>query len=404
MSGNAMQGGGRFAYLFERFPSFTQTFCAREIQQWERLGFVFPVYSIHSVDAEEVRHFPADLYDRTITVPPLDKASRKWWTPYYYEARKVRRQLSARWGAKGGRQRAAEAAWLGPKLRAAGIRHVHVHFAGLAARTAFWLSQCYGISYSFTAHANDFFVRGEGQFLEDLFAGARFVVTVSDFSADQLRARFPREAGRIHRVYNGIDCASFAPPPGSTPAQPPRILSVGRYIEKKGYPDLIRACDEIRDLDFLCEIIGSGPMDDELRRLVADLDLTSKVHITGPKSEQEIRTALGSARAFALACCTEKDGGMDNLPTVIMEAMSAALPVVSTSLAGVPEMIRDGETGHLVPEHDIAGIARALRKLLTDPATAQAMGAAGMAMAAELFDSRVTSEGLRTVFSDYGVL
>jgi colanic acid/amylovoran biosynthesis glycosyltransferase len=392
------------AYLFERFPSFTQTFCAREIQQWEKLGFHFPIFSIHSVEAEEVRHFPRELYERTITVPLLEKAARRWWTPFYFRSRAVRRRIYQRWGSQGGRQRAVEAAWLGPRLQAAGVKHVHVHFAGLAARTAFWLKQCHGISYSFTAHANDFFVRGEGQFLEDLFHEARFVVTVSDFSAQQLRERFPEAAGRIHRVYNGIDCASFMPPRGTVRASPAKILSVGRYIEKKGYPDLIKACALLPDLDFTCEIIGSGPLENALKQQVLELGVADKVSITGPKTEQEIRDLLGSARIFALACCRETDGGMDNLPTVIMEAMSAGLPVVSTRLAGVPEMIRPGSTGLLVEEHDVEGLAAALRQLLVNGDEAVKMGEAGLAMAREIFDSGVTSRALRDIFLRSGVI
>jgi colanic acid/amylovoran biosynthesis glycosyltransferase len=404
MSKLSPAGERNFAYLFERFPSFTQTFCAREIQQWQKLGFHFPIYSIHSVDAEEVRHFPSDLYERTVTVPDIGNASRRWWTPFYFEARKVRRRLSERWGTAGGRLRASEAAWLGPRLRATGIRHVHVHFAGLAARTAFWLKQCYGITYSFTAHANDFFVTTKGQFLEDLFQEALFVVTVSDFSASQLKARFSAAANRIHRIYNGIDCEAFAPQPGLSKTAPQKILSVGRYIEKKGYPDLIHACAQLEDLDFTCEIIGSGPMEEELKKLVAQLRLGNKVTITGPKSEQEIRSLLASSQIFALACCTEKDGGMDNLPTVIMEAMSAGLPVVSTRIAGVPEMIRDAETGFLVGEHDVTALANALRCLLVDPVSAHAMGLASRQMALNLFDSTATSAALREVFSRYHVV
>src|SRR5690606_26031339 len=114
----------------------------------------------------------------------------------------------------------------------------------------------YGFSYSFTAHANDFFVDQEGARLDALFREARFVVTVSDFSAAQLRERFPFAADRITRVYNGIDCSLYAGE--ARPVNPPMLLSVGRYIEKKGYSDLIDACAKIEGRDFVCRLIGGG--------------------------------------------------------------------------------------------------------------------------------------------------
>lgn len=395
-----------FAYLFERFPSFTQTFCAREIQQWERLGFSFPIYSIHSTDAEEVRHFPETLYARTITLPPLTRAARQWWRPFYYRARQVKRAIYSRWGVEGGRQRAAEVAWLAPRLQRAGVKHLHVHFAGLATRTAYWLHRLYGITFSFTAHANDFFVEAPGLFLDDLFEEARFVITVSDFSREALRERFPSAAQRIHRVYNGIQVADFAPPDTCAIEPPcrPRIVSVGRYIEKKGYPDLISACALLGDLDFECLLVGQGPLEQDLRRQIASLGLDGKVQVTGPRSEKEIRSLLHESTVFALACCREADGGMDNLPTVIMEAMAAAVPVVSTRLAGVPEMIVEGRTGLVVPEHGVVELAEALRAMLSQPEKAREMGRAGQALARERFDLSVTSAHLRDSFDAAGVL
>lgn len=399
-----MNNAPGFAYVFERFPSFTQTFCAREVGEWARLGFSFPIFSINSVAEEEVQHFPVELYQRTVTVPEdVDLRARRWWTPFSWRSRKIKQQIQAEWGAAGGRRRAAEAAWLGPRLRALGVRHIHVHFAGLAARTAFWLHRVHGITYSITAHANDFLVDGPGQFLEEVFREAKFVVTVSDFSVARLEEKYPFLRGRIHRVYNGIDMDSFPRAEVGTETGAPIIVSVGRYIEKKGFPDLIEACSRLRDLDFTCQIIGQGPLEPSLRGQIERLGLQDRVVLTGPRSEAQIRRHLAGAHVFALACCREKEGGMDNLPTVIMEAMAAGVPVISTRLAGVPEMVVDQETGLLVEPNDVDGLAAALRELLQSPTRRKTMGQAGHALGRARFDLSVTSRELHRVFHKHGV-
>jgi len=394
---------GGFGYLFERFPSFTQTFCYREVEAMTaRLG-EFPIVSIREPSGEPAQDFPPRLRGKTIYVPgDLETDARRWLSPYAWRARRLRHRMVEAWGKDADRRRALEAAWIAPLLQAHGVRHVHVHFAGLAARTAFWLQRATGITYSFTAHANDFFAVAPSARLDDLFAEARFVIAVSEFSARQLRERFPAAADRIHCGYNGLRCSDFAAP--RQPSRPPSIVSVGRYIEKKGYPDLIEACRRLGDVPFICSLVGDGPLEGDLRARIAGAGLEGKVFLTGPRSQDEIRTMLAGATVFALACRTESDGGKDNLPTVIMEAMAAGLPVVSTRLAGVPEMVEEGVTGLLVPEQDPAALADALRQVLGDPIRAEEMGAAGRRLARERFDLSVTSGALLDRLREYGAI
>ncbi len=228
--------------------------------------------------------------------------------------------------------------------------------------------------------------------LEELIWRAKFVVTVSDFSAELLRKRFPLSARKIHRVYNGIDTGSF---PLARPARnPPRIVTVGRYIEKKGFDDLIAACAVLRDrgVAFECRIIGEGPLEAELAAAIERADLRGRVELTGPKPMAEVAATLQGARVFALPCVEEADGGMDNLPTVIAEAMAAGLPVVSTTLAGVPEMVADGATGLLVPPRSPEKLADALERLLKRPGLAWWYGRRGRMRAGRLFEVRNTAQ------------
>jgi glycosyltransferase involved in cell wall biosynthesis len=253
----------------------------------------------------------------------------------------------------------------------------------------------FGISYSFTGHANDLFC--EEQFpvtLDDLIGESRFVATVSDFSRRWLSEKYPAAASKFHRVYNGIQVDRFQ---RGESAAPPVILSVGRYIEKKGFGDLIEACRLLRDqgVAFRCLIVGTGPLEEALKTQVDSAGLKGSVEVTGPRSEKEVIMLLSTAEIFALPCTTDQEGGMDNLPTVIMEAMAAGLPVVSTPLAGVPEMMVEGKTGLMAGERCPEELAESISMILKDKALAQEMGRAGQRMAEERFAVGVTARQLK---------
>ncbi len=383
-----------FAYLFERFPAPTQTFCYREVAEMCRKGVEPAIFSIRRpseipLDCPEevirlIRHLPEERTLRS-EIGRL-RAERRI-------GRKASKQLAL--NPKRDVLRIYEALWLGPRLREEGIRHVHAHFAGIAARTAYWLKKLYGISYSFTGHANDIFCETSFPVTQvDLIREAALVVTETDYSCDWLKKHYPQWAGKFHRVYNGIDSTQLlqaAPTPGR-----PHIISVGRCIEKKGFADLIDACALLRDrgVEFECSIVGSGPLEDSLRARVTERSLDGVVRLTGSQPQAEVRSLLSRSHVFALACSTEANGGMDNFPTVIVEAMGSRLPIVSTRLAGVPEMVQENVNGLLVNERDPAALAVAIETLLADPERASRFGAAGVNLVAEKFVVSVTTDSL----------
>jgi glycosyltransferase involved in cell wall biosynthesis len=267
----------------------------------------------------------------------------------------------------------------------------------MAARTAFWIKRFFGIPFTFTAHANDIFApKTFAVGLADLLDASTGVVTVSDYGVEFLKQRFPAAASKIHRVYNGIELSRFSV--AAMEGSPPKIISVGRLISKKGFADLISACGllKTRGCSFHCAIIGEGPLEDALRSQVERDQLQANVTLSGPLSEPEIAARLTSATVFALPCVVEPDGGMDNLPTVIMEAMASALPVVSTAVAGVPEMVENGASGLLVEQHDPPALAAAIEQLITDRDLAQQFGARGRKIAEERFAIESTVGSLRT--------
>ena len=376
-----------FAYLFERFPSFGQTFCYREVVELARQGVNSPIFAIRNPKGEPPQDWDHHIVERVHYLPGEEHLLRE--VRQASKKGKLTEEIIAAldgWGRRTDFLRLYQAVYVGLRLQEMGISHVHAHFAGMAARTAFWISRFFPITFSFTAHANDIFAPRDFEIsLDKLVDVARVIITETDYAEKFLRGRFPDRGDRIHRIYNGLDLAPFVRADFSS--TPRLIVSVGRLIAKKGFADLIRACRLLmaRGKSFRCEIIGEGPLEEELREQIAQLDLLGCVELPGAKPQQEIREHLAAASAFVLPSVIDPDGGMDNLPTVIMEAMAAGLPVISTAIGGIPEMVIQNETGFLVPPGDVAALDAAIEHLFDEIGLARRLGEHGFQRAKELF-------------------
>jgi glycosyltransferase involved in cell wall biosynthesis len=388
------------AYLFERFPSFGQTFCYREVAELERQGMTVHLYSIRRPAGEPTENWDPRIVERVHYLPEekLLVADVERILKTKAVSDRVRAAVK-NWGRQSDFLRLYQAIYVGVRLQEKGLRHIHAHFAGMAARTVYWINDFFSLPYSFTAHANDIFApRDFAISLAKLIERAAAVVTVSDYSVRLLQERFPESAAKVQRVYNGVDLTGFNPTDFA--GTPPQIVSIGRLIEKKGFTDLIAACAllRVRGKPFRCAIIGEGPLEDALRRQIASGALSDCVELTGPQTQVEIATRFAHAAIFALPSTREADGGMDNLPTVIMEAMAAGLPVISTPLAGIPEMVEDGINGVLVPDRDAPALAGALEQLLNDPERARRLGERGRQIAREKFSIEESARQLEMIF------
>src|SRR5437773_7065692 len=377
----------QFAYLFERFPSFGQTFCYREVAELVRQGVTPPIFSIRKPKDEPPQDWDQRIVERVHYLPDEEQLLR--------EVRRASKKgkltedvISTldEWGRHTDFLRLYQAVYIGLHLEEIGIRHVHAHFAGMAARTAFWIGKFFPITFSFTAHANDIFTPRKFEVgLDKLVDAARVVITETNYAEKFLRERFPDRADGIHRIYNGLDLASFVTAASS--AAPPLIVADGRLIAKNGFADLVRACRLLmeRGKSFRCAIIGEGPLEQQLGEQINQLGLQDCVELPGAKPQHEIREYLVAASVFVLPSVVDPDGGMDNLPTVIMEAMAAGLPVVATAIGGIPEMVIQNETGFLVPPGDAVTLASAIGRLSDDIGLARRLGARGFQRAKELF-------------------
>ena len=372
------------AYLFERFPKFSQTFCYREIAELFRQGVRPAIFSLRAPDRGPEMNWDPAIVSSVHQLPGGDAFARLADEASASLPQTARKTLHE-WRGKDDSLRLHQATYIGVRLQKLGVHHLHVHFAGMAARTAFWIRRFFGIEYSLTVHANDIFVPNKFEIgLPQIFSMASAIVVVSDFAANQLRDRFSDTASRFHRIYNGIDCDRFRP---AQPSQPPLILSIGRLISKKGFDVLIDACASLQNggQEFRCEIIGEGPLSAELQARIERHGLGKQVLLVGPKSQAEIAARLSRATLLVLPCRVEADGAMDNLPTVVMEAMASALPVVSTDVGGVAEMVRNGESGLLVSQNDPLATAEAIARLIGDVELARSFGREGRKRAEELF-------------------
>jgi hypothetical protein len=278
------------------------------------------------------------------------------------------------------------------------VDHFHIHFANRAAHTAVFLKAMSGIPFSVTAHGQDFMADlGNDDLLCEICDAAEFVAVETKYSRGLMQARCPNAAQKIHRVYNGMDLTNFFGASAKAEATTPiEILSVGRLVDFKGFAYLIEACAQLRQrsIQFRCEIIGDGPLREKLQRRIAELRLGDRVTLAGALPQDCVLEKLRTSDIFALASTTDDNSASDIFPTVILEAMASVRPVVSTTLAGIPESVVDNETGLLVPAGESGLFADALETLCRDAELRKRYGAAGRARVEEYFQVETTVQPL----------
>src|SRR5436309_4731256 len=315
----------RLGYLYSRYPVISQTFCDAEMLELERRGIELVIGSVYppltSLRHEYISKLSAPIH----YAPPQEilrivertaKTTHKW-------RRDLVEQHEGRYGpvAKA-EQRARNALYFAEFFGRGGVDHVHVHFANRAAHTAMFLKEISGIPFSVTAHGQDFMKDlGNDDLLREICAAAEFVAAETDYSRELLRQRCPDSAGKIHRVYNGMDLTRFpAPNEEVSINQVPRIISIGRLVAFKGFEYLIDACADLarRGLEFNCEIIGDGPLRGDLEERIRKLNLSDRVHLLGSLSQGAVLEKLRSADIFALASVIDNQAASDVFPTVII--------------------------------------------------------------------------------------
>lgn len=381
------QPRAKIAYVLKMFPRFSETFILSELLELERTGVEVHIYSLKQpIDTR--RHADVDRIQGPVTyVPEITWSNaRQFLRPHlsvagrhpvgYLRVAGAACRRSAKSRSWSSIKRFLQAGYIGDSLRRERITHVHAHFASSATSVARDLRQMLGASYSFTAHAKDIFIDSVARDpLIQKLQLARFVVTISDYNVEHLRSIEP--TATIHHIYNGLDLDLFRPA-HPIPQNPPLVLAVGRLVEKKGFDDLIRACALLHDRgrSFRCEIIGTGDQEPILRDLIRSHGLEDRVTLPGPIPREELIERYPHASVFVAPCVVGSDGNRDGLPTVLIEAMALGVPVIATPVTGIPELVRDGHTGVIVPERNPEALAAAIERTLDCPDRARQIGRA----------------------------
>lgn len=379
---------GRIAIILKGYPRLSETFIAQEIRGLEVRGLDFEIWSLrhpterftHPVHGEitaPVRYLPEYLYQEPLRVlrgffaalrrPGLGAFLRAGW-------RDLRRDRTPN------RMRRLGQALVLARELPSDVRHVHVHYLHTPASVARYAAILTGLPWTFSAHAKDIWTTPDWELAEKL-GEACWGVTCTRDGAARLRALAP-EPERVELLYHGLDLSRFRPAPesrpardGADPADPVRIVSVGRAVAKKGFDDLLRALAALpSDVHWRFAHVGSGELLGALRQQTAALGITDKVAFLGPKPQPDIIALLREADLFVLPAKDTKSGDRDGLPNVLMEAASQALPLVATHFAGIPEFIRDSRDGELVPPGDWESLSNAINGLARDPARRVSLG------------------------------
>jgi colanic acid/amylovoran biosynthesis glycosyltransferase len=387
-----------------RFPTVTETFILREVTEMERQGQ--PVRLVPLIrENPPVVHDAARPWTRRalftpwlsvpIVIANLRTLVRNPFRYFGVVGRLIAGTLRSPKTLLGTLGIVPKSVYLARQLEAEGVRHLHVHYASHPATMALIASKFAPITYSFTVHAFD--IQGDRSLLDWKIDEARFVRSISQFNKRFLEGLYPAEArGKIEVVHVGIEPDVYTSNAAKYAAVPGRILCVAGHRPYKGLPYLIEACRILRDegVDFECNLVGHGPMHDELAAMITAGNLGDRVRLIGPRPEEEVARMMAEASLFVLPSIVDKDGMMEGIPVALMEAMATGRAVVSTTTAGIPELVDDGVSGLLVPPQDPRALAGAIRRLLDDPAAARAMGERGREKVRREFDLRQSAAEL----------
>jgi glycosyltransferase involved in cell wall biosynthesis len=389
-----------------RFPKISETFILNEILELERLGLRVEVFALLREDAPVSHPEARRIAERAVygtSVPRLVRAQlhwlrrrpgtylRTWWRALRGNATSPKFLLRTPMTVACGALFALEA-------ERRGVEHVHAHYATHPALAAWVVGRLTGLPYSFTAHAHDIYV--ERPMLAQKLAGARFAVAISDYNRRLLEELYG-ENERIRVIHCGIEPHFFAPREQPPAAGALRILCVASLEDYKGHPHLLEACALLRDrgVPFRLLLVGEGEDRPAIERRVAELGLGDSVELLGAQPRDRVAALLAETDVSVLPSVVTASGKKEGIPVVLMEALAMEVPVVATSISGIPELVEHERTGLLVPERDAEALAEALERIHRDREAARAMAAAGRQKVLAEFDLRRNTAALRDLLT-----
>ncbi|AUG52734.1 glycosyltransferase family 4 protein [Thalassospira marina] len=390
MTSANIAGVDHVAIVVKGYPRLSETFIAQEILGIQQAGIPYRIVSLrHPTDKKRhpihgritgnVDYLPEYLHDEPLRVlagwwkarrmPGYRAAMAAWWRDFARD--KTRNRI----------RRLGQAMVMAAELPA-DITRIYAHFLHTPASVARYGAMMRQLPWACSAHAKDIYTSPDWEMREKL-AAMDWLVTCTRANVDHLKA-LAEDPAKVNLLYHGLDFSRFPEDwperplrDGSNANDPVIILSVGRLVGKKGYDDLLRALAKLPgNLHWRFVHIGGGK-GEKYQALAQELGFADKCDWQGPQDQAEVIAACQKADLFVLASRIEKDGDRDGLPNVLMEAQLCGLAAVSTRISAIPELIRDGVNGLLVPQRDENALAVALQDMICDPAKRIAMGQAG---------------------------
>jgi glycosyltransferase involved in cell wall biosynthesis len=426
----------QIGYILKGYPRTSETFITNEIRLLEKMGMGLSIFSVKKLEGQQNHAMVKDIKAPVTYLPqadPLSEARFSRWVidnvpkfsvshallfkkkPLAYlralfECLVMSVQYRNRFFDLPREvffKEFLQAGYIANAVIESGqIQHLHAHFCHGSTTIAMFASKMSGIPFSFTAHAKDIYLKelNPGNLLQKKMRRAEFLVTCTGANEEHLQRLAPKGT-KIHKIYHGLDTDLFASSVQDSPIASdidlPVVLSVGRLVEKKGFDYLIKACAILKERghSFRCQIVGGGDgYTETLINLIKELGLEDTVRLLGAVTQEELREIYQQATLFALPCLVVDNGDRDGIPNVLVEAMSMRVPVISTDISGIPELIDNNDNGLLVPEKNALAMADAIERLLINPGLRQQLGDAGRARVCKDFDSQITTLDLKDLF------
>jgi glycosyltransferase involved in cell wall biosynthesis len=407
------------AYVLKRYPRLSETFILNEVRALERLGTRLHIFSLMQAEGS-LTHPTVQEVSAPVTYLPAR------WLAAAFAVVKAHGEMAVRypvrylhavllavlWSFRSRRpisvwKQFMRAGYVAQGCRRNNIRHIHAHFANAPATVARLASVLCAIPYSFTTHAKDLYLTPQ-KVLRRRIRSAKFVLTCTGYNLQYLRSFARKEdLNKIHLIYHGIDLAEFVSqtepeqPAGDVDQSAPLILSVGRLVPKKGMTDLLFALDLLvrRGIKFRSIIVGEGPLRAQLETQINELQLNHHVQLPGAMAHDRLVGLFEQAHIFALSPRVTEDGDRDGIPNVLAEAMASRVPVVTTSVSGIPELIEDGRTGLLVGSENPEALANAIERLLRDEKLRQKLAESGRKKIESGFECWETAKALHQLYT-----
>jgi colanic acid/amylovoran biosynthesis glycosyltransferase len=399
----------RIAYILSRFPNLSQTFIMNEMIWIRQHNIKLFIFSLFEPKTEPVHEQTKSLLPDTFYIPTDSWEVIK--AQFHFLMRSPTRYLKAF-------AKTIQYTYREPKLMVQAlsifpkcvffarqaeeleIDYIHVHFILLASVAAKIITILLDIPLSICAHASGLFQRNQNAIRRQLEEASK-IITISHYHQDYITKLCPNlNLADIEVVHCGIETNLYQQTPNKIRSKPVRIISVGRLVEKKGHEYLVDACRILvdRGLELRCMIAGNGPDKKVLQNLIDQHELQDQVTLLGALNQSQVVELCQTGDIFTLACVTAKDGNQDGIPVSLMEAMSCELPVVTTAIAGIPDLVKDRETGFLVRERDSYHLADALELLIKDEVLCKQLGKNGRQKVVEDFEIQKNVIRLSDIF------